>query len=155
MTEKKRKAVYNPQADTKWIENNKERKNYLTRRSNARGFIRNIATADDLMELQSMIVDRLKPQDALRGFKELLNEYGVEDPLRETKLKLAISELENNGVKVNQFTFERFKQEKHSDVKADLIETLDNTIEDLEKAFENVKMGKAPSIQIKGHNKGH
>lgn len=147
MTDKKRKAVYNKDADAKWIENNKERKNYLTRRSNARGFIRSIATADDLMELQSMIVDRLKPQDALRGFKELLNEYGVKDPLRETKLKLVISELENNGVKVNQFTFERFKQEKHSDVKTDLIGTLDNTIEDLENALENVKMGKAPTIK--------
>lgn len=147
MTEKKRKAVYNKDADTKWIENNKERKNYLTRRSNARGFIRSLATSDDLMELQSMIVEQLKPQDALRGFKALLNEYGVKDPLRETKLKLAVSELENNGVKVNQFTFERFKQEKHDDVKADLIETLDSTIEDLEKALENVKMGKAPTIK--------
>lgn len=147
MTDKKRKAVYNKDADAKWIENNKERKNYLTRRSNARGFIRSLATADDLMELQSMIVERLKPQDALRGFKALLNEYGVKDPLRETKLKLVISELENNGVKVNQFTFERFKKEKHYDVKADLIAMLDSTIEDLEKALENVKTGKAPKIK--------
>lgn len=147
MTDKKRKAVYNKDADVKWIENNKERKNYLTRRSNARGFIRSLATADDLMELQSMIVERLKPQDALRGFKTLLDEYGVKDPLRETKLKLAVSELENNGVKVNQFTFKRFKKEKHDDVKADLIETLDSTIEDLEKALENVKMGKEPTIK--------
>lgn len=155
LTEKKRKAVYNKDADAKWIENNKERKNYLTRRSNTRGFIRNLATADDLMELQSMIVERLKSQDALRGFKSMLDEYGAKDSLRETKLKLVISELDNNGVKVNQFTFERFKQENHDDVKSDLIETLDNTIEDLEKALENVKMGKAPSIQLKGHNKGH
>ena len=68
MTDKKRKAVYNKDADAKWIENNKEHKNYLARRSNARGFIRSLATADDLIELQSMIVERLKPQDALRGF---------------------------------------------------------------------------------------
>lgn len=147
MTDKKRKAVYNKDADAKWIENNKERKNYLTRRSNTRGFIRNLATADDLMELQTMISERLKSQDSLRGFKSLLDERGVKDPLRETKLKLAISQLENNGVKVNQFTFERFKQEKHDDIKADLIETLDNTIEDLEKALENVKMGRAPRIE--------
>lgn len=147
LTDKKRKAVYNKDADAKWIENNKERKNYLTRRSNTRGFIRNLATADDLMELQTMISERLKSQDSLRGFKSLLDERGVKDPLRETKLKLAISQLENNGVKVNQFTFERFKQEKHDDIKADLIETLDNTIEDLEKALENVKMGRAPRIE--------
>lgn len=105
------------------------------------------AGADELMKLQSIIVDCLRPKGALRGFKELLNEYDVKDHLRETKLKLVISELENNGVKVNQFTFERFKQEKHDDVKGDLIETLDNTIEDLEKALENVKMGKEPNIE--------
>lgn len=105
------------------------------------------AGADELMKLQSIIVDCLRPKGALRGFKELLDEYGVKDPLRETKLKLSVSELENNGVKVNQFTFERFKQEKHDDVKADLIETLDNTIQDLEKALENVKMGKEPNIE--------
>ena len=105
------------------------------------------AGADELMKLQSTIVDCLRPKGALRGFKELLDEYGVKDHLRETKLKLVISELENNGVKINQFTFERFKQEKHNDVKDDLIEALDNTIQDLEKALENVKMGKAPSIE--------
>ena len=113
------------------------------------------AGADELMKLQSTIVDCLRPKGALRGFKELLDEYGARDHLRELKLKMIISELEQNGVKVNQFTFERFNKEKHDDIKSDLIETLDNTIEDLEKALENVKMGKAPRIQLKGHNKGH
>ncbi len=107
----------------------------------------NHAGADELMELQTVIIECLRPKGALRGFKELLDEYGVKDPLRETKLKLAISELEQNGVKVNQFTFERFKQEKHDDVKADLIEMLDSTIQNLETALENVKTGNAPTIE--------
>jgi hypothetical protein len=60
MAEKKRKAVYNYEADKKWVENNKEHKNYLARRSNSRGFIRTMATLDDLQELKQLIHDREK-----------------------------------------------------------------------------------------------
>lgn len=61
---KKRKAVYNPEADAKWIEKNKEHKRYLSARSSARSFINNRATSDDLEELQNLIHKR----------KEQLNE---------------------------------------------------------------------------------
>ena len=47
--EKKRKAVYNPEADKKWREANKEHRRYLTGRGSARSFIRNKATRDDLL----------------------------------------------------------------------------------------------------------
>ena len=57
--EKKRKAVYNPEADKKWRESNKERSNYLGSRGSARAFIRNKATRDDLLELKSLIEERL------------------------------------------------------------------------------------------------
>lgn len=57
--EKKRKAVYNPEADKKWREANKEHRRYLTGRGSARSFIRNKATMDDLLELKSLIEERL------------------------------------------------------------------------------------------------
>lgn len=47
-------------ANKKWNEKNREYRNYLTRRSNARGFIRNNATKDDLLELQELIKENLK-----------------------------------------------------------------------------------------------
>ena len=56
----KRKAVYNPDADKRWIEKNKEHRNYLSRRSNARGFIDKLATYEDLQELKSKIEKRIE-----------------------------------------------------------------------------------------------
>lgn len=47
-------------ANKKWNAKNRERKNYLTRRSMSRGFIRNHATKDDLLELQELINENLK-----------------------------------------------------------------------------------------------
>ncbi len=57
--EDKRKSKYNPEADKRWIEKNKERRRYLSARSVARSFIRNRATDEDLRELIQMINDRL------------------------------------------------------------------------------------------------
>ena len=47
-------------ANKKWNEKNRAHKNYLTRRSTSRGFIRNHATKDDLLELQELIKENLK-----------------------------------------------------------------------------------------------
>lgn len=58
--EKKRKAVYNPEADRRWKEKNREHRNYLTGRGAARSFIRNKATREDLLELKSLIEERLR-----------------------------------------------------------------------------------------------
>lgn len=58
--EKKRKAVYNPEADKRWKEKNREHRNYLTGRGAARSFIRNKATREDLLELKSLIEERLR-----------------------------------------------------------------------------------------------
>lgn len=58
--EKKRKAVYNPEADKRWKEKNREHRNYLTGRGAARSFIRNKATKEDLLELKSLIEERLR-----------------------------------------------------------------------------------------------
>ncbi|MDC0825433.1 hypothetical protein [Lactococcus petauri] len=55
---KKRKAVYNPEADKRWAEKNKEHKSYLKYRSTARSFIKNKATSEDLEELKQLIKER-------------------------------------------------------------------------------------------------
>ena len=47
-------------ANKKWNEKNREHRNYLTKRSTSRGFIRNHATKDDLLELQELIRKKLK-----------------------------------------------------------------------------------------------
>lgn len=51
------------EAIKRWIEKspeNRAHRNYLNRRSNARGFIRNMATAEDLEELKQLISEREK-----------------------------------------------------------------------------------------------
>lgn len=62
--EKKRKGYATKEqqaaANRRWAEKNKEHKNYLSRRSNARGFIRNLATREDLVELFQLIEKKLK-----------------------------------------------------------------------------------------------
>ena len=65
MTKKERKIMkkeLTPQqrANKKWNARNREHKNYLTKRSTSRGFIRNNATKDDLLELQELIKENLK-----------------------------------------------------------------------------------------------
>ena len=47
-------------ATKRWNEKNKERRNYLSKRSAARSFIRNSATKDDLLELKELIEENLK-----------------------------------------------------------------------------------------------
>lgn len=46
-------------ANAKWASKNREYRNYLTKRSSARGFIRNKATQEDLLELRDMIDEKL------------------------------------------------------------------------------------------------
>lgn len=57
-TNKKRKYIYNPEADKKWTERNKEHKGYLKYRLKAHTFIKNKATLEDLEELKQLIKER-------------------------------------------------------------------------------------------------
>lgn len=57
---KKRESVYNPEADKKWYDKNKEHKQYLNYRSTSRSFIRNKVTEEDLDELEMLIEGRRK-----------------------------------------------------------------------------------------------
>lgn len=60
MKENKRVAIYNPEADAEWNKKNKDHRNYLTKRSVARNFIKKHATKEDLDELQTFIDERLE-----------------------------------------------------------------------------------------------
>lgn len=67
MEKNKRKAYATKEgraeAIKRWIEKspeNRAHRNYLNRRSNARGFIRTMATAEDLEELKQLISEREK-----------------------------------------------------------------------------------------------
>ena len=48
------------EANKKWQEKNKERAKYLSDRSRARSFIKNLATLEDLEEFKTLIEDREK-----------------------------------------------------------------------------------------------
>lgn len=50
-------------ANLKWDENNKQRKQYLNRRSTAKNFILKLATDEDLQMLQEAINTRKKKED--------------------------------------------------------------------------------------------
>ena len=63
MAAKKREAIYDPEADRRWAERNKEHRNYLNRRSNARGFIRTLAKKEDLDELAKLIDEKKREYD--------------------------------------------------------------------------------------------
>lgn len=58
-----RKSRYNPEADAKWAEANREHRTYLSARSTARSFIRNKATPEDLDELENLIHERRKENE--------------------------------------------------------------------------------------------
>jgi hypothetical protein len=45
-------------ATKKWNEQNREHRNYLSKRSSARSFIRNHASNSDLTELEELIAER-------------------------------------------------------------------------------------------------
>jgi len=46
------------EANKKWQENNREKARYLRNRSAARGFIKNQATIEDIVELEQLIAVR-------------------------------------------------------------------------------------------------
>ena len=58
-----RKAKYNPEADKRWSDKNPERRKYLSHRSRARSFIREVATMEDLDELENLIHERRKENE--------------------------------------------------------------------------------------------
>ena len=58
----KKTSSYNPDADKKWAEKNRDHRNFLSKRSTARSFIRNDADKEDLEELKDMIEERVEKE---------------------------------------------------------------------------------------------
>lgn len=56
--EEKKGSAYNPEADRRWRQKNKERANYLTDRTSTRRFLKNKATLEDLEEMEEHIAKR-------------------------------------------------------------------------------------------------
>lgn len=81
----------------------------------------------------------------LKGFRALIDKYNVQDEKQEIKLRTLIFELETRGVTINEFTFNRFEDEEHDNIKTDISIAMGNAIQLLQKALENVKEGNAPT----------
>ena len=68
-------------ATKKWNKNNREHRNYLSKRSSARSFIRNHATVDDLNELEELIKEKkevskmITEKQLLKAFEENLENF--------------------------------------------------------------------------------
>lgn len=82
-------------ATKKWNEQNREHRNYLSKRSSARSFIRNHATGSDLNELEELIAER---RDAL------------------------MTETEKQLLKALEENFENFKEDMTFEEYADMLD---------------------------------
>lgn len=76
-------------ATKKWNEQNREHRNYLSKRSSARSFIRNHATGSDLNELEELIAER---RDALMTVTEKQLLKALEDNFENFKDDMAFEE---------------------------------------------------------------
>lgn len=77
-------------ATKKWNKNNREHRNYLSKRSSARSFIRNHATVDDLNELESLIKDKKKEVSKMITEKQL--QKALEDNFENFKEDMTFEE---------------------------------------------------------------
>ncbi len=112
MTEKKRASVYDPVAQKKWSDKNRAKKNVNTRRSNAKRFIREDATLEELEELQALIEER---KTTLEGVKMLnfRDEKVIDAVALESKMSKKEIELQRKGNGIWVLTVDEFiEQEK-------------------------------------------
>lgn len=76
-------------ATKKWNEQNREHRNYLSKRSSARSFIRNHATMDDLNELEELIKEK---KEALEMITEEQLQKALEDNFENFKDDMTFEE---------------------------------------------------------------
>lgn len=76
-------------ATKKWNKNNREHRNYLSKRSSARSFIRNHAMGSDLNELEELIAER---RDALMTVTEKQLLKALEDNFENFKDDMTFEE---------------------------------------------------------------
>ncbi len=86
----------------------------------------------------------LENNDDLNGFSAILKKYNATFPELEISLSALIEELADRGVTIDPFSFNRFENEEHRNVRKDLRTALENTIKSLEKALDNLEKGNAP-----------
>lgn len=86
----------------------------------------------------------LENHDDLKGFSSLLQKYNTSFPELETEMAALIDALSDNGVEIQPFSFNRFENEAHEDVTADIEAAMENTISMLRQALDNVLAGKDP-----------
>lgn len=76
-------------ATKKWNKNNREHRNYLSKRSSARSFIRNHATMNDLNELEEIIKEK---KEELEMITEKQLQKALEDNFENFKDDMAFEE---------------------------------------------------------------
>ena len=76
-------------ATKKWNEQNREHRNYLSKRSSARSFIRNHATVDDLNELEELIKEK---KEELEMITEKQLQQALEDNFENFKDDMTFEE---------------------------------------------------------------
>ena len=76
-------------ATKRWNEQNREHRNYLSKRSSARSFIRNHATVDDLNELEELIKEK---KEVSKMITEKQLQKALEDNFENFKDDMAFEE---------------------------------------------------------------
>lgn len=92
-----------------------------------------------LKEMQQLV-----DNDDLNGFSVILEKYNVSFPSLEIKLAALIDTLNDKGVTIDPFSFNRFENEPHDDIEADVEIALKNAIAALETALKNLENGNPP-----------
>ena len=140
--EEKRKgyktAEQQKEADKRWIEKNKEHKNYLSRRSNARGFIRKLAKKEDLEELKELIEKNQKRDTTMESKKVIKKEDFIFriNNLKFNKHCKADSKVLEDLKKLDSYNF---KEEEKEDVKLYMQWCKDEMIERVELSSKIIK----------------
>ncbi|EAG3565667.1 hypothetical protein B8102_13290 [Listeria monocytogenes] len=83
-----------------------------------------MSTVDVFIELAELE----KSYDDLAGFKHLLDKYKLSFPAQEFELYCLIKEFESANIEVLPFTFNRFENEEHVNIKKDVCKALENAI---------------------------
>lgn len=120
--------------------NNEPLRNYQVSLIRALAVLTGRSTSDTLAELESLEAS----YDQLLGFRQFLESKGLSFPDLEYRMYVLIQELDAYGVGIENFSFNRFDEEAHDDIKKDSRIAMENAITMLEKALDSVKRGQPP-----------
>jgi hypothetical protein len=120
--------------------NNEPLRNYQVSIIRALSTLIGRSTSETLAELESLEAS----YDQLLGFRQFLESKGLSFPELEYRMYVLIQELDEFGVGIENFSFNRFDEEKHGDLKKDSRISMENAITMLEKALDSVKRGQPP-----------